>query len=573
MFSYFAQKVRLTAKATLLTITILIAFAAALSFASIASVKSDMERQVLERQNASLRIAAMVWAGSSADVTVDFGPGQTVERLIVQKMPTFEDHQMIDQIGRMTGETATVFAWDTETKDFWRRTTNIVKPDGARAVGTPLGQNGAVYPVVTAGKTFLGEAVILGTPYYTIYQPIFSADRKVVGILYAGVQKERIEAVLSTTVQSLALVVVVATVIAVLLAFGLFRGLLRPIPVLAGLMRDLAGDNTEINVPYRDRSDELGEMAQAVEVFRVNAQMKRGLEAQQAETERRAETEKQAALSALANDFEASVGAVIKSVSTAATDMRATAQSLLSATDRTSREAVSVSSAAELASANVDTVAAATEELGGSIMEISRQMDLQTEAADEAVAAAGTSDREIKGLAEKVEAIGEVVGLITSIAEQTNLLALNATIEAARAGDAGKGFAVVANEVKSLASQTAKATESISAQIQGVQDQTGSTVTSIAGISARIDQIREVSGSISNALQEQNSATQEIGRNTEEAAVGTGKVSTSIASVTAASTEAGESAGHVLSAAEKLLEESEQLASQVAQFLTRVRAS
>ncbi|MCB1753821.1 MAG: methyl-accepting chemotaxis protein, partial [Gammaproteobacteria bacterium] len=190
------------------------------------------------------------------------------------------------------------------------------------------------------------------------------------------------------------------------------------------------------------------------------------------------------------------------------------AQTMSSIAERSSGQSAEVASAAELASSNVQTVAAAAEELGSSISEISRQMSVQNGAADDAVTAALASDTEIKGLAEKVEAIGDVVNLITGIAEQTNLLALNATIEAARAGDAGKGFAVVASEVKNLASQTAKATDQIATQIQEVQDRTGKAVSAIADIGTRIEKIREIAASVAAAVEEQNAASGEISRNT-----------------------------------------------------------
>jgi methyl-accepting chemotaxis protein len=564
---------RLTGKAALTTVCLLILLTGALSTAAVLSVSDSIRQQAVDRQTASLRIAAMELADAYPGVSVSYGDNGSVRRITVDALPEFTDHDLIDRVGRMTGETATVFAWEDDTRDFWRRTTNIIKPDGSRAVGTQLGQNGAVYPVLTAGQTFSGEAIILSVPYYTIYEPIFTKSGDVVGILYAGVEKERIEASLYEIMTSLGIAAIVATAVAIALAVLVFRKMLSPIPALSGIMRRLAANEIDLKVPYRDRGDEIGEMAEAVEVFRVNAHEKAKLEARQTENDERADAEKREALARVVNDFEAGVGDVVRALSGAVSEMGSTAKGMSDATGRAIAEASSVANAADQASSNVETVAAASEELISSISEISRQMALQTTSAEEAVDAAEVSDREIKGLATKVESIGEVLNLITSIAEQTNLLALNATIEAARAGEAGKGFAVVASEVKSLATQTAKATDKIAAQIQAVQQQTGSAVNAIGDINERITKIREISTSIASAIEEQNAAASEIGRNTQEAATGTQRVSTSITSVTEATSDTGSSAERVLEASDSLSSQCGQLSTKVQEFLDRVRAA
>lgn len=564
---------RLTGKAALTTVCLLILLTGALSTAAVLSVSDSIRQQAVDRQTASLRIAAMELADAYPGVSVSYGDNGSVRRITVDALPEFTDHDLIDRVGRMTGETATVFAWEDDTRDFWRRTTNIIKPDGSRAVGTQLGQNGAVYPVLTAGQTFSGEAIILSVPYYTIYEPIFTKSGDVVGILYAGVEKERIEASLYEIMTSLGIAAIVATAVAIALAVLVFRKMLSPIPALSGIMRRLAANEIDLKVPYRDRGDEIGEMAEAVEVFRVNAHEKAKLEARQTENDERADAEKREALARVVNDFEAGVGDVVRALSGAVSEMGSTAKGMSDETGRAIAEASSVANAADQASSNVETVAAASEELISSISEISRQMALQTTSAEEAVDAAEVSDREIKGLATKVESIGEVLNLITSIAEQTNLLALNATIEAARAGEAGKGFAVVASEVKSLATQTAKATDKIAAQIQAVQQQTGSAVNAIGDINERITKIREISTSIASAIEEQNAAASEIGRNTQEAATGTQRVSTSITSVTEATSDTGSSAERVLEASDSLSSQCGQLSTKVQEFLDRVRAA
>ena len=273
-----------------------------------------------------------------------------------------------------------------------------------------------------------------------------------------------------------------------------------------------------------------------------------------------------------ADDFERDVSSMVGVISSAATELQATAQSMAATAEETSQQAEAVANAAGQASENVQTVAAATEELTASIHEISRQVNQSTHIAGAAVEEARRTDAMVQGLAEAAGKIGQVVKLINDIASQTNLLALNATIEAARAGDAGKGFAVVAGEVKNLANQTAKATDEISAQIAAVQTATKDAVGAIQGIGGTISKISEIASAIAAAVEEQGAATQEIARNVQQAAMGTGAVTSNIGSVTHAAGETGHAAHEVLSAAGELSRQSERLNSQVNHFLTDVRS-
>ena len=277
------------------------------------------------------------------------------------------------------------------------------------------------------------------------------------------------------------------------------------------------------------------------------------------------------ALNIRADEFESQVSGMVNMVSSAATELQATAQSMAATAEQTSRQATSVATAAEHASANVETVATATEELATSIQEISRQVSQSTTIASSAVDEARRTNTLVQGLSTAAQRIGEVVKLINDIASQTNLLALNATIEAARAGDAGKGFAVVAGEVKNLANQTAKATDEISSQITAVQNATKDAVTAIQGLGNTIGKMSEISSAIAAAVEEQGAATQEIARNVQQAAEGTSQVTSSIAMVTQAAGESGQAAREVLTAAGELSRQSERLSAQVNGFLTEVR--
>ena len=392
-------------------------------------------------------------------------------------------------------------------------------------------------------------------------------------IIGTGIYIDDVDAAFLDNVVTLSGLVVAVILVIGATSMGIARGISRPALNITGAMRKLAGGDLEADVPAVGQKDEIGQMAQAVLVFKENAVENRRLQAEQAETERRAEEEKRTALNALADGFEGSVGHIVDAVTTAANEMQSTAESMSSIAEETSNQATTVSTAAEEASSNVQTVASATEELGSSIREISRQVQQQSEVAGQAGSAAQESRQQVGELSTQAQGIGEVVDLITSIAEQTNLLALNATIEAARAGDAGKGFAVVASEVKNLASQTAKATDEIAGQINGVQEQTKSTVSAIARIDETIQSMTEMAAVVAAAVEEQNAATQEIGRNVHEAASGTQQVSSAIVGVNQASAEAGAASTQVLAAADDLSKQAAHLSSEVKRFLDQVRAA
>jgi methyl-accepting chemotaxis protein len=360
--------------------------------------------------------------------------------------------------------------------------------------------------------------------------------------------------------------------IAALAAFGA-RGVAQPVKRMTEAMKQLADGEREIDVPGKDRGDEVGLMAQAVEVFKENAAAVEQLQREQEEQqEKTAEETRQAAL-ALADEFDENVGGVVGAVSAAADHMQSSAKVMTSTADESTQRSSAVAAAAEQASANVQTVATATEELSASLQEVSRQVAECASITQQASTEAGRTNEEITVLAETAEKIGDVIDLINDIASQTNLLALNATIEAARAGEAGKGFAVVASEVKNLASQTAKATEEIAGQIAGIQSATGNFVEAIGKVSGTIEQVNEIAGSIAAAVEQQNAATGEISRSVQEASSATQEVSRNIGTVSEAAAQTGGAAGEVEAAAGDLSHQSETLRDTVDGFLAKVRAA
>ncbi len=357
-----------------------------------------------------------------------------------------------------------------------------------------------------------------------------------------------------------------------IIAWFIGSGIAKPIVAMTGAMARLAGGDKTITVPALGRTDEIGQMADAVEVFKQNAiEMDRLAEEQRQEQERK--EARQQAVEGYIKSFDESVSGLLGILASAATEMRSTAEGMSATAEETSRQSTAVAAASEQASSNVQTVASAAEELASSVAEISRQVAESTEIAGQAVSEASRTNAEVEGLAEAAKKIGNVVDLISEIAEQTNLLALNATIEAARAGEAGKGFAVVASEVKSLANQTAKATEEIASQITAMQAATGTAVEAIGGISGTIAKISEIATMIASAVEEQGVATQEIARNVQQAAAGTSEVSSNITGVTQAASQTGAASAQVLSTSGDLAKQSEVLRGEVDKFLGNIRAA
>jgi methyl-accepting chemotaxis protein len=356
------------------------------------------------------------------------------------------------------------------------------------------------------------------------------------------------------------------------IGFLVARGITRPIIAMTHAMGSLAEGKFETEVPAQDQKDEVGAMAAAVQVFKLN--MIRNKEMQEREAaELEARAKRAQAIAALTEAFDKQSTAVVKTVSSAATEMQATASSMSATAEETARQATTVAAASEQASTNVQTVASATEELTASISEITSQVSESTRIVSVAVEQASETNEKVKGLSEAAQKIGDVVRLINDIAGQTNLLALNATIEAARAGEAGKGFAVVASEVKTLATQTAKATEEISGQIRAIQDATASSAESIENISKTIARVSEISTAIASAVEEQGAATQEIARNVQQAAIGTQEVSTNIVSVTEAAQHTGTAATQLLGASGDLAKQAEVLKMEVERYIEGVKAA
>jgi len=394
------------------------------------------------------------------------------------------------------------------------------------------------------------------------------------GVRLAMVAEASVDEIKAPLVSMRNMMVVSALILTLIgVAAGIFfaKMLVNPIRAMTTAMKDLADGDLEAEVPAQGRHDEIGEMSSAVQIFKENAVRNKELEASQEEQKRRAEEDKRAAMNKLADDFDANVGSIVDTVSSASNQLQSTAQSMASISEETSNQATAVAAASEEATTNVKTVADASEEMSQSISEINEQVSSASSAATRAVEEVEKTGTEMEVLATTADKIGEVVAMISDIADQTNLLALNATIEAARAGEAGKGFAVVASEVKGLASQTAQATDEITKHIEAIQGATKQAVVSMGGIGKVIREVEETSTAIAAAMEEQGATTTEIARNVQEAAAGTQDVSSSITGVTTASQEAGAASSQVMSSASELSTQAETLKTEVDKFIEQVR--
>jgi methyl-accepting chemotaxis protein len=536
------------------------------------SLTRDFDTRARRDIDANLRTLSLAFGETFPGAKIAIRDG-VVERVEIAQMPEFSDHKIVDRVTSYVGGTATLFVYDDASQQFVRRTTNLKKENGDRAVDTQLAADHPAQAVLRRGEAYKGPAILFGRRFYTAYQPIFGAAGKVIGIVYVGIPTAELDGMLWQALWAM----IIAAAIAALLVLGMtmliVRRVTKPLRSVAETLTVLAEGRVDVEVKHADRHDEIGAIARTVGVFKNNRIERSQLEAERINTEKLAMDRRKAELNQFVEDFRTKIGGIIERVLNSSGQFEKDAQQLSVTAQSTAEMSGQSADASRRASEHVRSAAAASNELSQSIVEISRRVQESNSVTADAVKQADATDERMRELSAAGDRIGNVVKLITSIAGQTNLLALNATIEAARAGDAGRGFAVVAQEVKNLAGQTAKATDEISAHIVNMQQATGESVSAIKAIALTIERISGITTSISSAVEQQGTATQSIAGGVQAAASGTLDVADNIERVAKNARETGTTSGLMLTSAQELSDVSTHLKDEVEKFLDSVRAA
>jgi methyl-accepting chemotaxis protein len=536
------------------------------------SLTRDFDTRAKRDIDANLRTLSLAFGETFPDAKITIRDG-VVERIEIPQMPEFSDHKIVDRATSYVGGTATLFIYDDASQQFVRRTTNVKKENGDRAVGTQLAADHPAQAVLRRGEAYEGPAMLFGRRFYTAYQPVFGAAGKVIGIVYVGIPTAQLDSMLWQALVAMAIAAAIAALLVLGMTMLIVRRVTRPLKAVTETLTVLAEGKTDVEVQHADRHDEIGAIARTVSVFKNNRIERRQLEAERISNEKLAMDSRKAELNQFVEDFRTKIGGIIERVLHSSGQFERDAQQLSMTAHSTAEMSGESASASRQASEHVRSAAAASSELSQSIVEISRRVQESNGVTAYAVKQADATDERMAELSAAGDRIGQVVKLITSIAEQTNLLALNATIEAARAGDAGRGFAVVAQEVKTLAGQTAKATEEISAHIVNMQQATAESVSAIKAIGLTIERISGITTSISSAVEQQGTATQSIAEGVQAAASGTLDVADNIERVAKNARETGTTSGLMLTSAQELAEVSTHLKDEVEKFLDSVRAA
>ncbi|MBR1173016.1 Cache 3/Cache 2 fusion domain-containing protein [Bradyrhizobium sp. KB893862 SZCCT0404] len=568
----FLPQFKLGTKAVLSAVLLIAVNTALVVGAGYWSLTSAFNDRALRDIDVNLRTLALAFAEIVPEAKITMRDGAVV-RAEIPKMPEFKDHAIVDRAVSYVGGNATLFVLDDASGQFVRRSTNVKKENGDRAVGTQLAADHPAQAGLRRGEAYRGPAVLFGKSFMTAYFPVVDAAGKVAGILYVGIPMAQFESMLAQAISSMAAAAGLAAMLVLVLTLLIVRRVTKPLSSVTHSLTALANGQSDVEIDCEDRADEIGEIARTVAVFRSNSLERARLRSEQTAATAAAAEQRKAELRNFVEQFRGSVGGILDKVLNSSGEFERAARQLTDTARSTADLSARSAGASEDASEHVRSAAAASDELSQSISEITRRVQESNQISAEAVRQAEATDQRIAQLSEAGSRIGDVVKLITSIAEQTNLLALNATIEAARAGDAGRGFAVVAQEVKTLAGQTAKATEEISNQIASMQLATEESVAAVKGIGQTIERISSIAGSISAAVELQRSATHNIAASVRAAASGTADVAVNVRHAAQGASETGETSSRMFASAQTLSGESLHLKAEVDGFLDRVHAA
>jgi methyl-accepting chemotaxis protein len=560
-------KVILTTSAGVMAATLLTAFVAW------RTIEDETNLAIEKATHWSLRVAAETFVAYFPAYKLEYGQDGEVARLVGPTIAGMNDNEAVDAITRTNRGTATIFKYEPDKNDFQRLSTSVKKADGTRAIGTYLGNQGVVFPVIMRGEVYRGVAMILGTPYQTGYMPIVDTTGKAHGILYIGVGKlhelrEAPDALLRRLLIAAAVILVICAAFSALV---MTWQVARPLKALAATTSQIADEQTGLVVPFLSRKDECGALARALdslkEAISERARL-RNAESDSLRDRARLAEAREAAI----RDFRDVVRGLSQKLQSGSTELDASSAKLAQSIAATADVASGAKVSANQTSSSIGTVAGASDQISSSIREVAARAEDAAKVAAGAVATGQLSQQGIHELQRGAEKIGEVVSVIRAIAAQTNLLALNATIEAARAGEAGRGFAVVASEVKALATQTSTATEEISGQVAQIQQASGDVVAAFQAVMSALSDVDKAAGSIASAVEQQGVATAEIARSAGQAAEGAEEMSHLVVNLENMTAGASSAVQSLESTALSFRSAADELAAAADDFLSRVAA-
>lgn len=566
-----SSRISLRIKMALGVLLIIVLSVAGVVVTAVRIVDARVAEHALSDQGSTMKLAAHLMRAAQPGTEVLYSPAG-VDRLRAVGLPDLGDHRLVDSILQITGSSAVIFRWDGARGAFEQASTTLRRTDGGRAAGALLGPASPAFAILRSGSPYRGEITLLNVTYMGHIVPIVAPDGMVSGAIKVGMPSREAGAVTSGIERSIIISAVLMALVGAMAGLALISFWLTPLAPLAGSVTALAKGILSGVVPYRRRTDIFGDMAHSIEQLRVSLVEKSMMmeeDARESEEAMRRAMHIGEAARHLNIAVESSVSTVLETT----TLLRASAEQLREAAELTAGQLETATTSSAGSSDSVRIAAAAAEELNSVIADISQQISQGSSVTAAAVTAMDTTRELVGVLATSSSRIGEVVTLITNIAEQTNLLALNATIEAARAGEAGRGFAVVAQEVKQLASQTARATDEIRRQVEEMQTATQQAVGAIGGIGETIAMIDKITVSIAGAVEQQGAATHEIARSISDAASSSAEVTSAIIAVDRASKKTSFAAGDLEAAADNVMQTAEVLRHAVGEHIASIKVA